>query len=306
MTPFFHGMLHASSAGWSNSAKPLRPFSFALDISASGALIPKDAEHFTFRQSDYQYLRISSGSSEIPTVLGGDAHTRLEIVIPINGGTEQKVMEFDAASGISTNLPMNLVPMPKLQLSMGLPLGTEVSLRYVPNISAANQGYVGLFGLGVKHSISQYFPKAKDENGKKKKQHFNLSVQASYENMSAGTLNTSNDKNVELSMSAINLQGLASFDYKFLTLYSGVGYTKGSSTFKVKGTYDYSYDVQDSNGVHLRTETVQIVDPLTLEFNPSGYRATVGARLNLFFLKIFADYTFQKYSVVNFGVGFKI
>jgi len=95
MTPFFHGMLHASSAGWSNSAKPLRPFSFALDISASGALIPKDAEHFTFRQSDYQYLRISSGSSEIPTVLGGDAHTRLEIVIPINGGTEQKVMEFD-------------------------------------------------------------------------------------------------------------------------------------------------------------------------------------------------------------------
>jgi opacity protein-like surface antigen len=305
MSPFFDGLMYSASAGWANSAKPLKPFSFSLDLGAAGALIPSSEESFTFNNADYQFLRLESGPNEIPTVVGGDSHSTLKIVIPING-VENKVLEFDAAGGIKNDLTMAAVALPKIQLNMGLPLGTEVSLRYFPRTEFSGDAYAGMLGIGIKHSLSQYIPAKKDENGKKMKRHFNLAVQASYESIDVGTIAKSNDKSIEMSLGSINLQGIASLDYKFLTLYSAIGYTQGNSSLDVKGTYEYTYDVQDNNGVHLRNETVQVVDPLSLEFEPTGFRGTFGVRLNLFFFRIFADYTIQKFPTANVGIGFKI
>jgi hypothetical protein len=305
MSPFFDGLMYSASAGWANSAKPLKPFSFSLDLGASGSLIPENAEQFTFNNSDYQYLKIESGPSILPTLVGGESQTRMKIVIPING-VENKVLEFDAAGGITSDLPYNAVALPKFQLNVGLPLGTEVSLRYFPRTEFSGKAYASILGIGVKHSISQYIPRAKDEGGNKKKRHFNLAVQASYESINLGSLNTSNDKNIDMSLGSINLQSIASLDYKFITLYSALGYTIGNSTLDVKGTYEYTYDVQDNSGNHIRYETVQIVDPLSLKFEPTGYRATFGVRLNLAFFRIFADYTLQEFPTANVGIGFKI
>jgi hypothetical protein len=305
MSPSLDGLMYSSSAGWANSAKPLKPFSFSFDLGASGSLIPENKTQFTFNNSDYQYLQIDSGPNTIPTIVGGESQTRMKIVIPING-TENKVLEFDAASGVTDDLPFNAVALPKIQLNMGLPLGTEVSLRYFPRTEFKEKAYASIFGIGLKHSLSQYIPRAKDEKGEKKKRHFNLAIQASYENIGVGTLNTSNDKNLEMTLGTINLQSIMSLDYKFLTVYSALGYTIGNSTLDVKGTYEYSYDVQDNSGNHIRYETVQIVDPLSLKFEPTGYRATFGVRLNLVFFRIFADYTLQEFPTANVGIGFKI
>lgn len=302
--PAFKGFMYASAAGWSTSAKPLKPFRFSLDIGASGAMIPTKAESFTFNDSDYQYMKILSGPNEVPTVMGGETNTRFQIVIPINSNTEQKVMEFDAASGINSDLPLNSVPAPNIQFSMGLPLGTEVTLRYLPKI-ASDGAYVGILGGGVKHSISQYIPRGKDENGKKKKRNFNLSALAAYQNISTGYDYSNNDKAVTLNLQTLSLQANASMDYKFLTVYSSVGYIKGFTDLSVKGTYDYTYDVQTNNGTHIRFENVQIIDPLDINYNIDGYNATLGLRLNFIFLRIFADYTIQEYPVAHVGLGIK-
>jgi hypothetical protein len=64
------------------------------------------------------------------------------------------------------------------------------------------------------------------------------------------------------------------------------------------GTYDLDYDV---NGGGTVTETV--VDPLNLDFNASGFKTTVGARLSLGFFKIFGSYTLQEYNTVNAGIA---
>jgi len=305
MSPFFDGLMYSASAGWASSAKPLKPFHFSFDLGAAGSMIPASEESFTFNNSDYQYLRLESGPNKIPTVVGGDSQTTLKIVIPING-VENKVLEFDAAGGVKNDLTMAAVALPKFQLNMGLPLASEVSLRFFPRTEFSEKAYAGMLGFGIKHSISQYFPAKKDENGKKMKRHFNLAVQASYESIDVGTLSATNDKTVDITLGSINLQGIASFDYKFITLYGMIGYTQGNSTLKVNGTYDYTYEVQDNNGVHLRNETVQVVDPLDLKFKPTGYRGTLGVRLNLVFFRIFADYTIQKFPTANVGIGFKI
>ena len=39
---------------------------------------------------------------------------------------------------------------------------------------------------------------------------------------------------------------------------------------------------------------VTVQDPIDSEFEANGMRTTIGARLNLGFFKIFADYTFQR------------
>jgi hypothetical protein len=298
--------MYASNAGWVTSAKPIKAFHFELNIGASGALIPTEAENFQFNPADYQYLQVESGPSLIPTVMGGPSSTIMKIEIPDNNGNEVKVLEFNAPDGIKNEIPVNAVPAPSIQASMGLPLGTEVNLRYAPKIVTSDGAFIQLLGIGLKHSLSQYFPAGKDENGKKNKRHFNLAAHASFQNIGAGYDDPNSDKAAHLNINTISLQGIASFDYKFLSLYSAVGYSKGFSSLDFLGTYSFTYDVQDNNGNHLRNENVSVIDPLQLKYDLNGMKAKFGFKLKLYFFRIFADYTIQEYPVATAGIGFKI
>ncbi len=300
--PVFKGLMYATNAGWVTTAKPLKAFHLQLSISASGAFVPAQDEYFTFNQNDYNYLQIKSGPSDLPTVMGGPSQTRLQVVIPDNNGNEFKVFEFNAPDGVKNELPVNAVPAPMAQLSVGLPLGTEVNLRYTPKIKSNDGGHFQILGLGVKHSISQYFPKSKDT---KKKTHFNLAAHAAIQNISAGYDDPSSDKGARLNMTSVSLQGIASLDYKFLSLYSALGFSKGFSQMDVLGTYNYTYDIRDSNGNLIRTESVTMTDPLSLKYDLNGLKAKLGVKLKLFFLQIFADYTLQEYPVATAGISLK-
>ena len=303
--PIFRGLMYATNSAWVTSARPIKPFHFELNISASGAFVPQNFETFKFDPADYQYLRIESGTDDIPTVMGGESQTRLKIVIPDNTNNEIKLLEFNSPNGIKNKLPVNVVPAPAVQISMGLPLGSEINLRYAPTLTDDNGGFFQLLGIGVKHSISQYFPTSKDENDNKKKRHFNLAAHAAYQHVSAGYDDPNSDKAIHIDISTISLQGVASFDYKLISLYGSVGYTKGFTTMDVLGTYNYTYDVQDNNGNHIRTETVSITDPLKLDYDVNGMKAKAGFKLKLAFFQIFADYTIQEFPVATAGIGFK-
>ena len=305
ISPFFDGLMNSSSAGWSNTAKPLEPFNFSIDLGVSGSFISNNVKQFTFDNNNYDYLQIDSGSNVLPTVVGDKSQTRMKIVIPING-IEHKVLKFDAVDGIADRLPYNVIPLPKVQLNMGLPLGSEISLRYFPKTEFSNKVYASIFGIGIKHSLSQYFTRDFNVKDELSEQHFNLAVQASFERIGVGTTNTSNDKNVKMTLGTINMQALGSFNYKLLTIYSALGYSIGNSTLDVKGTYEYTYDVQDNNSNHIRYNTIQVVDPLLLKFSTNGYRATLGIRLNLIYFRIFADYTLQNLPTANIGIEYKI
>lgn len=303
--PVFRGLMYATNSAWVTSAQPIKAFKFELNISASGAFVPQNFESFKFDPADYQYLRVESGPSEIPTIMGGESHTRLKIVIPDNTNNEVKLLEFNSPNGIKDKLPVNVVPAPAIQVSMGLPLGSEVNLRYAPKITDDNGGFFQLLGVGFKHSISQYFPVGKDKNGNKNQRHFNLAAHVAYQHISSGYDDPNSNKAVHLNISTISLQGIASFDYKLISLYGAVGYSKGFTTMDVLGTYNYTYDVQDNNGNHIRTENVSITDPLKLDYDINGIKAKAGLKLKLVFFQIFADYTLQEFPVATAGIGFK-
>ncbi len=307
--PIFNGFLYSTSSGWFTSAKPLKPFHFQLNISAAGAIVPDEENTFAFDPSEYQYTSIASGPNTLPTVLGGDSSSVLHIDVPL-GGNEHLVTDVDALSGVNLkqeyDLPFNMVPSPNIQLSMGLPLGTAVSLRYLPTIENSGAS-INQLGIGVQHSISQYIPPTTDEDGKQNKRHLNLAVAAAFNHIRIDYDNDPTDQYyITSGLNTVTVEALASLDYRFISFYGGVGLTNGTGNVDLKGSVDVSYDVYDNNGIFLRTENKTITDPLQLKYKVSGMKTKMGVQLNLFVLKIFADYTIQKYPVLNVGLGFKI
>ena len=65
-----------------------------------------------------------------------------------------------------------------------------------------------------------------------------------------------------------------------------------------------SYGVESSDGTSQGSIVESISDPISLKFKSGGTRATLGARLNLPFIKIFADYTLQEYNTATLGIAF--
>ena len=58
------------------------------------------------------------------------------------------------------------------------------------------------------------------------------------------------------------------------------------------------------NTVGTITETIS--NPVNLDFEANGIRTTLGARLNLGPIKIFGDYTFQKFNTLSAGLAISI
>ena len=107
-------------------------------------------------------------------------------------------------------------------------------------------------------------------------------------------------------MNTWTVQALASLDFKFITLYGGVGYNSGKTSVKMKGNYTLTYDIEDSNGNVIGTTEESITNPINLDFEANGVRATIGTRLNLGIFKMFADYTFQEYNTATLGIAISV
>jgi hypothetical protein len=108
----------------------------------------------------------------------------------------------------------------------------------------------------------------------------------------------------EFKMNTWTLQAIGSLDFVIVTVYGSVGYNNGTTTAKMKGDYTLTYDVEDSNGNVIDTVSETISNPINLDFEANGMNATIGARLNLGFFKIFADYTIQEYNTASAGIAF--
>jgi len=311
--PAVEGLMASSSSGWSTSAKLLKTFHVQISASVAGAVISEDKEKFTFNPSDYEYIDIESGPNEIPTVMGGESTTRLQIRIPDIENNVVKVLSFDAPNGIKNNLPkiipINVIPAPNVQFSMGLPLGFEGTIRYFPKIVSEEGAYIKVMGVAGKHSLTQYFGAKKDKDGKKVKRHFFASLFATYQDIDTGVLDPDNEKTViNLHLHSVSAEFLTSFDYKMLTLYSSIGYTKAESNLKVEGDYNYTYTLLDlDSGDEEGSEETTITDPIMdLYFNQTGIKGTLGVKLNLLLVHVFADVTMQNYPVANVGVAIKL
>ena len=304
--PVIRGLMSDMNNGWYTTAKTHKKLGFDVTITANVALVPKSDEMFAFIPTDYSYLSLPNGENELPTLMSSsNTDTRVNVQID-NGNGTFNVASFDMPGGIKDDLPINAVPTPMVQFGLGLPFKTDIKLRVVPKISFDDNLETNLFGLGLQHDLMQYL-------GPLENLPLNVSLLAAFTNMKVtytiGDDDLSDDiissnALAEFKMKTWTLQALASLDFKILTVYGGVGYNNGTATTKIKGDYTINYDVEDGSGNFITTVSEIISNPINLDFSANNIKATLGARINIGFFKIFTDYSFQKYNTVTAGIAF--
>ena len=305
--PAMEGFIYAMNSGWAHTAKVHKPFGFDLTIGLSAASVPSEREIFSLAG-----LTSISGASSAPTFAGAGTQTNLTVrrTVTINdpsspafGQSEEVTAPLTMPGGIKDDLPLNAVPAPAAQLSIGLPWKMDAMLRFVPKTKVGDDGgELNMLGLGLKKEITSWF-------GPMEKTPLHVSLLAAYTSMdvsygiadqSSGDITVQNGL-AEFELSAFTVQALASLNFPIINLYGGFGYSSGSSSLAMSGNYsgNYTYTI---NGQQY-TENIALSTP-DLSFDASGFTTTVGARLSLGFFKIFGSYTLQEFNTLNAGIAF--
>ncbi len=283
--PFVNAYGTNFNSGLYNTANVLKPFRFGLNINMMLAFVPAEDKTFMPTRPDiYMDDPLNPGeviylyeepNDETATVFGKDGSTILPNsdldAIP---GLDTSNLEIDLPNG--ANLPA--VPLMVPQFNFGLPAGNELMIRGFPKYEISKDiGDVGFWGVGLKHSVSQYIPLVP----------IDIAVQGVYQTLYVGDI-------IELSNLAFNAE--ISKRLLMWTLYGGLGFEQT----KLKAEYETEIMVYDEDS------NAFVSEPLNIDFEIDGdnnFRTTFGIRYSLLLLKLYADYTMSKYSVFNAGIG---
>ncbi len=310
--PWANAFGAALNGGWYNTAKPHKFGGFDITGNISVGMVPASAE--TFKISDLKLSSaISPGTGTSPTIAG-----------PNNDGPSLdytvsgiKLASFTLPPGTS----YKLLPAPIIQAGIGLPLGTEVKVRYMPKVGIKD-GDISLWGVGLMHSIMQYIPGHKlipvlDVSlfgGYTKLEgnvHLALKPDGSVlQNYSAAFLTTNpfDKQNINISVTAMNVNAIVSANLRIITFYGGLGYTKNSTKISLKGNYPVpvlvTTPVPHAEYNESTSSVLKGSDFKNLEIKDfSGLRANLGFRLKFSVFTMNIDYTRAMYNVVSAGLG---
>jgi len=296
--PLAKSFIYGLNTGWAHSAKTHKQLGFDLSIGV-GASMVTDAD-LSFIPTGLRYAEVPSNG--LPTIFSKSNSVPFDVIIPSNSETDELRATLDFPGGIGDDLPISGMPVPTAQLSIGAFANTDVILRYIPesNLEGAS---VSLWGIGLKHDLTQYL-------GPIDKLPFNLSVLAAQTTVSSRynfeptTLSQNpmaDMRYVDFNLKAQTVQLLGSLDFPFISVFGAVGISRGTADLGMKGVYELEY-LQQIGGLEVST-TTSITDPVSLDYSANSTLATVGARLNLAILKIYAQYSLQEYSTASVGVS---
>ena len=137
MAPALKGWGMGYNNGWYNTAKPHESLGFDLTVTTNFAYVPTEQQVFGFVPQDYNFTRLSSGSDpNLPTVAGGTATSQLIVAYDTLGQTLE-LANYGAIDGVGDELPAfkNTVPSVVLQAGLGIVKGTELKVRWMPEIN---------------------------------------------------------------------------------------------------------------------------------------------------------------------------
>lgn len=272
--------------GWYNTARTHKTLGFDLTITANAVVVPPGGQYFMFRNSDYGNIKLAHGTShQMGTALGPNKEGPTLLVLDDHGNTTDKFKALPGL-GLKKQIGYNAVPVPMVQLGLGMVHNTDLKLRFIPNINIQNSTEIGLWGVGIMHDI------AKDISSIP----FDLSVFGGYTHLflsyDLSGYTAGNNKSTEFSASSFTIQAIISKKFSVLTLYGAAGYNSTKTRVKLTGTYYLDYGT--------------LHDPLNIPINASSMTFSGGLMLKLFIFTINADYTFNDtYSVLTAGFGFR-
>jgi hypothetical protein len=304
VTPWANAFGAGANGSWYNTAKPHKFGGFDLTLGFNVGMVPSSDDTYDVSKIG---LKDFTGTGMAPTISGPNSSGPTLTSKPVSGIAP---VTFQTPPGTD----WKYMPVPTLQAGIGLPLGTELKIRYIPKISISDGG-ISSWGVGLLHSITQYFPG--DELLP-----FDISIFGGYTkltgnvpiDMQPGTpqFYTSkypatawDNQNFEMIAQAWNASAIASFNLPVLTLYGGLGYSNTATNINMTG----NFPMPTINTAHSTTEYVYEDAGVVKDFpeieikNYSGLRANAGLRLKFTVVTFHADYTWAQYSVISAGMG---
>lgn len=325
VAPTANGIGASLSTGWYNTAKPHKLGGFDLTITMNMTLIPEEAKTFNLDELSLSDRVRIEGDRIVSTMSGKNVKdTRLEYYETVGQGTPAETEVNFAGYESPPGIGLNIIPLPMAQLGIGLIKETEIMGRWVPTVNFRDNGELGLWGVGLKHSVSQWIPAIS------KLPVVNISIMGGYTKFHAlsnldftpDDLNaidmTSDavvfdDQSIELNVSSFTMNLLVSADLPIICFYGGVGFASTNTALDMYGYYPIPAVDSDPTSptfseVIVTDASVVEKDPLSMEIkNTDGGttkpRLNIGMRLKFGVITLHGDFTKADYSVVSAGLG---
>lgn len=271
------------NAGWYNSAKVHKVGGFDLTVSVMAAMTPSSRTKFDVRKLGLEAFSLAPSSPHMaPNVAGEIEESNLPRLQPNLPGGDYESFTLPNGTGF------NKMPVPMIQAGIGLPLHSELIVRFVPKMDIGDVGEVGLLGFGLKHSLKDYIPFVK------RTPFLQLSALMAYTKFNSliPVEDGMGGNELDISSGGFTSRLLVGANFPVISFYTGLGYGSTNSDFDLKGEYNIP-----GEGVK--------VDPL-VHYKTNGFDFNAGLRLRLGFLAIHGDYTFGTYPTLTVGVGINI
>lgn len=234
---------------------------FHIRIDVIGMVSPVGAEHKVYEAVLPEGFVPQDGSYKTATVFGGKGTTFKDA----NSG-----LEYKGSDGI---VRLSAFPLLVPQLTIGSLFGTEATIRYMKTPQLSQQWFPTrstLFGIGLRHSISQYLRNAAVD----------VSIGAFYSTFTLGDI-------IDFKAHTVNLS--VSKSVSLFTPYLGLGYEQS--------TMHLHYDFRGESGQYPR-----LVD--TVIEGANRFRVTGGFMIDLQAVRLFADANFGNVHHYSGGIGF--
>lgn len=310
--PLFKGFGLGMNSGWTNTAKTLGFLRFDIRVTGTAVVVPSSSRSFDVTKIGLSNHLLPTNPNDVlsPTFSGNtDSHGPSMDLFDDYGN---KITSFNLPSGVLKAF----VPSPQLQVTLGLPLNTDVTLRGAPKITLNHDlGSITSIGFGIKHNIMDDFTGGKGDH-----KPFDLAFAISYNNIKyqkelnlqpiEGTVPDDPEQVKDFTTQEVYgafdnylVQMIISKELSFFTPYLSVGYNTSKTRFGIDGNFPIPTGI---SGDQISYTTYS--DPVKIDLtHVRGFRADMGFQLKFPILTIFGSYGLADgYSMVNAGIGIGI
>ncbi len=317
LKPFASGFGAGVNTGWVDRARSHGLLGFHVKINFSAAVVPDVDQFFMVDEIGLNYLELAQGGPEVPTFSGSSStDARLQYALQAPDGQQLVLADFEMPPGTGFRYIMT----PMIQAGVGLPMDTDLMVRFVPPFSFLDYGEIYLYGLGIKHELNQWLPGGAllpvtfsimggytsfGTSAGLNARPFDFSPQGDFFSSDANESETAawDDQKIVFSTDAWTLNLIAGKSLPIFSVYGGVGIEGSKTNVSVEGNFPY-YSPEPAGDGQFRRELKTFTDPLDISFDGANrLRAMAGVRISLPLLTFNVDYTYADYSVVTAGFG---
>lgn len=322
LKPFGQAMATGLSGGWTHTAKVHGTLGF--DITISGSFVKVPEADFEANTSDFDMPNYNFGNAPtIPTIAASSDINQPTISRSFENDELGDVV-FDGIQGVGLAFGGGFA----IQGAIGLPKGTELIVRLMPDLSKTVNNAMGddmalektnMWGLGVKHDIKQWIPAiskvpflqisgllaySKFQTGfagdamRFDPSTFGDDIQTGNANLDASS-SVWDDQKFTMAMSSFTGSLLVGANIPVFQPYIGLGFNSSKFEAGLKG----NYPIIEINAAEQMINDYE-TDPLTSVSKKTNVNFQAGARLKLGFFVFHYTFTAQEYKMHTGGIAF--